>query len=236
MRKAVILAAGRGTRMQALTATRPKPMLEVAGKPLLEHIAGRLGEAGFDDLLIITGYHAEMIEKHFAGWRLPVAFKRQETPNGTGAAALLAKRWAGDEPFLLTFGDIVMAGEDYRAMACVLDTQPECEAVMAVQWVDDPAAGAAVYEQAGRVERVVEKPPALTSATHWNSAGGYAFRPGIFDELERIPMSPRGEYEITSAIEQLLAAGRRVMIHAVRGAWRDVGRPEDLIGAGELFS
>lgn len=235
MQKAVILAAGRGTRMKSLTADRPKPMLEVAGKPLLEHILDRLAEAGFNQFLIVTGYRADMIENYFAGYRLPIAFERQQVANGTGAAALLAKDWAGDDPFLLTFGDIVMESADYRAMAQIVETDPECQGVMAVKWVDDPAAGAAVYEQNGRIERVIEKPPVGTSTTHWNSAGGYAFRQSVFTELERIPLSPRGEYEVTSAIDQMLAAGLNLRIHPLKGDWRDVGRPEDLAVAEQML-
>ena len=72
MQKAVVLAAGRGTRMKALTADRPKPMLEVAGKPLLEHILDRLAEADFREFLVVTGYRAEMIESYFAAYPILV--------------------------------------------------------------------------------------------------------------------------------------------------------------------
>jgi dTDP-glucose pyrophosphorylase len=83
---------------------------------------------------------------------------------------------------------------------------------------------------------MIEKPPQGTSATHWNSAGLYAFRGSIFDELATIPKSPRGEYELPTAVEQLLARGARVRIHPIEGAWRDVGRPEDLPEAEKLIS
>ena len=66
-------------------------------------------------------------------------------------------------------------------------------------------------------------------ATNWNSAGLYAFQPIVFDELERVPCSPRGEYELTSAVAQLVADGKDVRLYALLDAWRDIGRPEDLI-------
>lgn len=222
--------------MKALTADRPKPMLELAGKPLLEHILDRLAEARFEEVLIVTGYRAEMIENYFADYpELHVSFLRQEEADGTGSAARLAEDWVADSPFLLTFGDIVMEAADYRTMAGILERDAEVAAVAAVKWVDDPTAGAAVYEENRRITRIVEKPAPGTSTTNWNSAGTYVFRPEVFGELRVIPISPRGEYELTSAVHQLIAAGRKVMIHALAGDWRDVGRPEDLAAAEQML-
>jgi NDP-sugar pyrophosphorylase family protein len=236
MQKAVILAAGRGSRMKTLTADRPKPMLELAGKPLIEHILDRLHQARFGEAFIVTGYHAAMIENYLADYgRLKLTFRRQPVADGTGTATLLAEDWVGDDPFLLTFGDIIMPAADYRAMAETLEGDPELSAVAAVKWVDDPAPGAAVYETGGFISRIIEKPPLGTSTTHWNSAGAYVFRPAIFQELHTIPKSPRGEYEITSAVDQLAVSGCKLRIHELRGAWRDVGRPEDLGPAEQML-
>lgn len=235
MRKAVILAAGRGTRMGHLTDELPKPMLPVAGKPLLEHVLDGLREAGFTAALIVTGYRAEAIESYFAGYPMEMVFVRQEVANGTAKATMLARDWVGAEPFLLTFGDILMATEDYRGMAAAMEGDTDVVAVAAVKWVDDPAPGAAVYERDRVIYRIIEKPPVGTSSTNWNSAGGYTFRALVFEELERVPLSPRGEYEITSAVEQMIAQGRKLLIHPLAGAWRDVGRPEDLAAAEKML-
>jgi dTDP-glucose pyrophosphorylase len=86
------------------------------------------------------------------------------------------------------------------------------------------------------VSLIVEKPPRGTSSTRWNSAGLYAFDPVVFQEAENVPPSPRGEYEITSAIEQLLEHGRAVRMFEITGAWRDVGRPEDLASAADILT
>lgn len=220
--------------MGSLTEELPKPMLPLRGKPMLEHILDRLREAGFTDGLIVTGFRAETIEDYFVRYSIPLTFLRQERLDGTGSAALLARDFCGSGPFLLTFGDILTEVVDYRAIVAMLETDAEAQAVLAAKWVDDPWQGAAIYERGGVVERIVEKPPQGTSTTHWNSAGTYMFRASIFDELARIPKSPRGEYEITTAIEQLLAADKRVLLHGLTGDWRDVGRPEDLNAAQEL--
>jgi UDP-N-acetylglucosamine diphosphorylase / glucose-1-phosphate thymidylyltransferase / UDP-N-acetylgalactosamine diphosphorylase / glucosamine-1-phosphate N-acetyltransferase / galactosamine-1-phosphate N-acetyltransferase len=236
VRKAVVLAAGRGTRMKQLTDDRPKPMLLIGGKPMLEHVLDRLRAAGFTEALIVTGYRGEMIEAHFRGHPMQLVYRVQETLDGTGGAARLARDFAGGDNFLLTFGDILVNAEDYAGIAARLESDAQTEAVVGVKWVDDPWQGAAVYEQDGILTRMVEKPPQGTSRTHWNSAGLYAFRASVFDELVSIPKSPRGEYELPTAVEQLLARGARVRIHAIEGVWRDVGRPEDLPEAEKLLS
>lgn len=235
MPKAVILAAGRGTRMQSLTEQMPKPMLPLHGKPILEHVLDRLRQAGFTEALIVTGYRAETIESHFAGYPLRIEYRRQEVLDGTGSAALLAEEFVADEPFLLTFGDIVAEPSSYRGMLAALEEYPEAEMAVGVKWVDDPWQGAAVYEEGGWVNRIIEKPPKGTSATHWNSAGLFAFRRSVFDELRKIPKSPRGEYELTSAEAQILARGGRVRLFDVKGFWRDIGRPEDLEAASRTL-
>src|SRR5260221_29096 len=229
MSKAVILAAGRGTRMEGLTADLPKPMLPAGGRPILGRLLDRLGEAGFSQARIVTGYRAETIEDYFRGYRLPLHFVRQAELTGTATAALLARPFVGTDDFLLTYADILTGWLAYREILDRLARNPQVEAMLAVKDVDDPFQGAAVYAGADlRVTRIVEKPPRGQSATRWNSAGIYAFRPSIFDELQRAPKSPRGEYELTSAVAQLLESGKRLDLFPIEGQWRYIGRPADL--------
>src|ERR1041385_7509330 len=104
--KAVILAAGKGTRMKELTSELPKPMLRVQGKPILEHIAEGLKSAGIRDIFIVTGWRAEVIEEHFGDgseWGLQVEYGRQLVQDGTGKAPELAKAFVGADTFLLTY-------------------------------------------------------------------------------------------------------------------------------------
>jgi UDP-N-acetylglucosamine diphosphorylase / glucose-1-phosphate thymidylyltransferase / UDP-N-acetylgalactosamine diphosphorylase / glucosamine-1-phosphate N-acetyltransferase / galactosamine-1-phosphate N-acetyltransferase len=231
--RAVLLAAGRGTRMGTITEEIPKPLLPVHGKPLMERIMDRLAEAGIRRFLVVVGFQGELIERYFAEWRLPVEFRVQEPVNGTGSAAILAKEFAGQEPFLLSFGDCLCSAAEYVRCLALLEDNPATAAVLAAKDIADPWLGAAIYEQDGRVTRIIEKPPKGTSTTRWGSAGFYGFRPVLFEYLERLTPSVRKEYEITSAFEMMLADGLELRISPVEGEWRDVGRPEDLAAVNE---
>jgi dTDP-glucose pyrophosphorylase len=231
--KAVLLAAGRGTRMGAITQTLPKPMLAVRGKPMMEHIMERLAEAGMKKFLVVVGYQGELIEEHFKRWRLPVEFLVQQQVNGTGRAASLAREFAGDYPFLLTFGDCLCNAAEYVRIRTILESHPNTAAVLAAKDIEYPWQGAAIYEEAGRITRILEKPPKGTSTTRWGSAGFYGFRSVIFEYLARLTPSERNEYEITSAFEMMLAEGLELRLSPVEGDWRDVGRPEDLAAVNE---
>jgi NDP-sugar pyrophosphorylase family protein len=225
VRKAIILAAGRGTRMGSLTADIPKPMLEAGGKPLLEHIVERLTEAAIDHILLVVGYRREAIIEHFAGSRFDITYIVQEKPEGTGRAVALGRDFAGQDVCLVTFGDIVCDAADYRGMIARLDD--DAFGVAGAKWVDDPWQGAAIYESDGIITAIIEKPGKGTSTTRWNSAGLYVVRSDVFDYLDRVEISPRGEYELTSAVSAMIRDGKRVLLYGIKGEWRDVGRPED---------
>ena len=231
MKKAVILAAGRGTRMGELTRELPKPLIPLNGRPMLLHILDRIAAAGVEEVLLVTGYLADQMEAVALGHGLPVSFRRQSTVNGTAKAALLAREWVGESAFLLTYGDILAEPEHYAGMRdCFAGTA----GVLAARYVEDPYQGAAIYvDESRRVQKIIEKPERGTSSTHWNSAGIYVFSPVVFAELERVPLSERGEYEATSAISQMLDAGQTLRMFALEGTWMDVGRPEDLAAAAE---
>jgi NDP-sugar pyrophosphorylase family protein len=238
IRHAVVLAAGKGSRMGSITDEIPKPMLLVKGKPMLEHILERLAAAGVENFFVVVGYRHEVIEQYFRAWQsrqapvhgeLKIAFRVQDPVDGTGSATRLAKEFAGNDSFLLTYADILVDPPEYLRCGTILQQHPATAAVLAVKAVDDPWQGAAVYEEQGRIKNIIEKPPKGTSTTHWSSAGFYAFRPILFHYLERLQPSPRNEYELTSALDMVLEDSLELRISPIEGSWRDVGRPEDLL-------
>lgn len=231
--RAVVLAAGRGKRLGRLTADRPKPMIHVQGKPVLEWIVEGLVRTGFRELLLVIGYRGEAIRDHFGDgsrWSAHITYAEQPVPLGTGAALLLGRPFASGHPILCAFGDILTNFAHYRALKAEYDRAP-CAAVLGLNWVDDPSSGGAVYREGGRVTRVIEKPPPGTSTTNWNLAGVHVFGPDIFDTLDRVAPSPRGEIELTSAITGFLDAGEEVRACELQGFWSDVGTPEALATA-----
>ena len=239
VRDAVILAAGRGTRMKALTEDVPKPMLPVAGRPLLEHIVATLHGAGIERFVMITGYRAERIESHFGDgsrFGVEIVYRRQEVRDGTARALLLGRDAVGGRDFLLGWGDILAEPSNYPALLQRF-TDKRGDGVLAVNWVEDPYRGAAVYvDGEQRIERIVEKPPRGTAGTHWNNAGIGVFRAALFEYAATVPRSARGEYELPDAMTSMLAAGLALYAFALDGFWSDVGTPEDLARAEALLS
>jgi len=229
--KAVILAAGKGTRMKELTASRPKPMVEICRKPMLEHIMVALRDSGIREFLIITGYLAEAVESHFGNGEslgLRIHYVRQSVQNGTGAAFHLAKDFVGTEPFFAGYGDIITSLDNYPRLIQNFDGRP-CDGLLSLNWVDDPYRGAAVYmDSNGLITDIVEKPPQGTSTSNWNNSGLMIFSQGLFDYSADLKPSARGEYEITDAIRAMIRDKRQVRGFKLEGFWSDVGRPEDL--------
>jgi UDP-N-acetylglucosamine diphosphorylase / glucose-1-phosphate thymidylyltransferase / UDP-N-acetylgalactosamine diphosphorylase / glucosamine-1-phosphate N-acetyltransferase / galactosamine-1-phosphate N-acetyltransferase len=236
---ALVLAAGRGTRMKGLTEDLPKPMLRIAGRPLLEHIVLTLRNAGIGRFIVVTGYHAERIERHFGdGGRLGVeiVYRRQEVQDGTARALLLGRDSIADRPFLLAWGDILAEAGNYPALLATFG-QSQPDGLLGVNWVEDPCRGGAVYvDRDNRIERIVEKPPPGTAKTHWNNAGIAVFRSAVFHYAAAVKPSPRGEYEIPDAISAMLADGLAIHAFPLQGFWSDVGTPEDLTRAEEFLS
>jgi NDP-sugar pyrophosphorylase family protein len=236
--RAVILAAGRGTRLGDLTKTTPKPMISVAGRPILQHIIERVARAGVREFVIVTRYLGHVIREFVGdGTRFGVraVCVEQGEEYGTGAALQAAKPHTGDGPVMMTYGDIATPAVNYAgALASFSDLG--CDAVITLNWVDDPYRGAAVYlDSDGKVSNIVEKPPRGRATSHWNSAGIFVFTPVIFDYLDRLELSSRGEKELPAALNSMIRDGLAVCPYYLQGGWLDIGRPEDVVAAERLF-
>lgn len=249
--KAVILAAGRGTRMKALTQELPKPMLRVQGRPILEHILEGLKSAGVREVCIVTGWRGETIREHFgdgARLGLRVHYAEQKVPDGTGKAAEPARDFVGAEPFLLSYGDILVKPETYARMLRRW-SEGDFSGLLTVTAGEDVTKGAInFFDEHFCLRKLVEKPtPAQLEALRaegwlrpgepaWYNAGIYLFRPVLFEFTARLEKSPRGEYELTDAITAMVAAGHRIAGLRIEGRWVDVRDPAVLaaLERGEL--
>lgn len=229
MNKAVLLAAGRGTRMGELTQGLPKPMLQVRAKPVLQHIVEALREAGLTDFLIIVGWQAEMVRDFFrdgSKMGVRVDYATQVEQNGTGKVVELARDFVGTDSFILHYGDILVSPENYPRLCRTLAT---AEAIVSVKRNEDVSQGGAVFvNEKFELVDLREKPQPGEPTSPWYNAGIYAFRPSIFDYIAKLERSPRGEFELTDAIRDLALAGKKVQAFELAGDWADVRDPEIL--------
>lgn len=241
--KAIILAAGKGTRMRELTNEVPKPMLQVHGKPILEHIIEGLAAAGVREIFIITGFKAEVIESYFGDgskWKLRIAYGRQLVQDGTGKAPELAKEFIGASPFFLSYGDILVDPSTYQKMVHRYN-EGYFSGVLTVTGSEDPTKGGLVFfNEKFCLKRLVEKPSLAQieelrrdgwlkpGDTAWYNAGIYIFRPSLFEFTAKLAKSPRGEYELTDAISALATAHHTLAGLEIAGRWVDVRDPEVL--------
>jgi NDP-sugar pyrophosphorylase family protein len=233
--KAVVLAAGKGTRMREITDAIPKPMVDVGGRPMLWHVLRALAGAGVREAAVIVCYKADSIRDYFGGGEnvdLKLSYFTQEVQDGTGRAAEPAREYLSDGPFFFTFGDILTKAEAYADMARAFVETPT-DLLLAVRRVDDPCRGGAVYTDGDRVTDIVEKPPQGSSETDLISAGIFITSPVFFDYTARLELSKRGEYELPDAIRMMIEGGLDVRAFELVSYWRDVGTPEDLAGAGK---
>jgi len=232
--RAVILAAGRGERLESLTANTPKPMLEVAGAPLIDRILAGIEAGGVRSAVVVTGYLPWAIEQHVAATSpLPVAFVRQDEQGGTGGALRPAHNAVGDEPFLLSWGDIATDSRHFGEV--VAAWRPELAAVIGVNQVEDVSRGAAVvFTGDRRITSIVEKPSGQPPS-RWNNSGVMVFGPQIWGALEQIGPSARGELELPDAMSRLIAEGELLEAVPLTGRWFDIGTTSGLEAAREAF-
>jgi len=227
--KAVILAAGRGTRMRELTAELPKPMIEVHGKPVLQHIIEGLRDARIDQLLLIIGYRADAVRDFFGDgsrYNIAIQYATQTVQDGTGRVVDLARDFVGNGPFILAYGDILVDPANYNR---VVDLPNDVEAILTVTRGEDVSKGGAVFvNDEMELVDLREKPKPGEPTSPWYNAGLYAFRPSIFDFTAKLKPSPRGEYELTDAIRDLAHSGKKVKALELTGEWADVRDPEIL--------
>ena len=227
--KAVVLAAGRGTRMRELTADLPKPMIEVRGKPVVQYIIEGLRDAGVAKFLIVVGYRADVVQNFFGDgsrYKIDIQYTTQEKQDGTGRVVELAKSFAANAPFILAYGDILIDPANYKRL---VDLSDNVEALLSVTRGEDVSKGGAVFVNE-RMELIDlrEKPKPGEPTSPWYNAGLYAFRSSIFDFTAKLKPSPRGEYELTDAIRELAQSGKKVQALELAGSWADVRDPEIL--------
>lgn len=233
--KAIILCAGEGTRMRPLTYSSAKHLIPLANKPVIEHSITAIRESGIKKIGIVVSPHREQEFKATLGngtpWDVKLEYILQHQPKGLAHAVSCAKEFIGKDAFLVYLGDNLLENgvkdlvEEFE--------QSSASASILLAEVEDPRSFGVARLENGQIKQLIEKPKEPPS--NLAIVGVYLFDQHIFDAISQIKPSWRGELEITDAIQRLIDEGHRVLPHLVKGWWKDVGNPEDMLHANRLI-
>ncbi|RQD83720.1 MAG: glucose-1-phosphate thymidylyltransferase [Methanocalculus sp. MSAO_Arc2] len=223
----VLLAAGEGKRMRPLTANRPKVMIPIANRPMLEHLITAAVQAGIRCFVIVVGYEEQAIREYFGdgSWfGIEIEYVVQRRQLGT-ADALRSAEGLVSGNFLMMNGDMILGTEDIRSL-CNMAVP-----ALGVSETEHPEDYGVVILEGDRVTRLEEK--SKSPLGRLINAGAYLFSQDIFDRIKKIGLSGRGEYELTDALFQYIDEG--VLSATSFQSWMDVGYPWDILAVHETL-
>ena len=229
--KGVILSGGLGTRLRPFSYSLAKQLIPIANKPVLFYLIEKLVDVGVNEIGIVVGDTKEMVIREVGDgsqWNAKITYLFQDKPLGLADAVNTARDFTGKEDFIVLLGDNLLKEEFgsfiYRFKINKMDAQ------IHLYRVKDPSRyGVAVLDEEGRIERLIEKPKDFVS--NYAITGIYIFSKSIFDAIENIKPSARGELEITDAIQYLLLNGYKVGCEFLKDWWIDIGTPQDVLEA-----
>ena len=239
--KAVILAAGEGKRLMPITSSRPKPMIPLAGKPLLEHTILGLKDAGIDNILLIVGYKEEIIKEYFSDgtekYNIKIEYITQEEYLGTAHAAGYGKDFIKDEPFLMMYGDILVDPTIFKEVIKVFKENKAKGLISLIEVSNPQDYGIISLNSNGFVEKITEKPSPELNIGNLANAGIFVFDTLIFQAIEKTEKSIRGEYEFTDSMETLInQLNGKIIGHVIKDHfWNDIGLPWNLFEANTFL-
>ncbi|MGZ4901573.1 MAG: bifunctional sugar-1-phosphate nucleotidylyltransferase/acetyltransferase [Halobacteriota archaeon] len=225
--KAIVLAAGEGTRLRPFTLTQPKAMVPVANRPILEYVIDSLARCGITDVTLVVGYKKEKVMNYFEGGKkfgLTISYVEQPQQLGTAHAIKLAED-SIEENFLVLNGDNLISPQAIEEV-----TSSAAGDVTLLLTVKENVKGYGVVTTEGnRVTQIIEKPG--TDISHYINTGIYVFTPAAFNEIPYTKISPRGEYEITDTIQRMIEKHYDVRGVHTSSMWIDASYPWDLLNA-----
>ena len=235
--KGIILHGGHGTRLRPLTHTGPKQLLPIANKPMSQYALEDLKTAGVREIGIIIGdVYPEKVQEYYGDgskFGVSISYIFQDKPKGISHAIRLCKDFIGEDKFIVYLGDNVLRKNlvDYTKKFQESNT----DAMILLCEVDEPARfGIAELDKdtPRKIKRIIEKPKDPPS--NLAVIGIYFLTPKIFDVIDNLKPSWRGELEITDALDLLMNQGNKIEYDIVTGWWKDTGTPEDIIHANKL--
>jgi bifunctional UDP-N-acetylglucosamine pyrophosphorylase/glucosamine-1-phosphate N-acetyltransferase len=237
--KVVIIAAGKGIRMNPLTLSRPKALIPVGGKPLIEHTITALRNCGIDEIIIVIGYLKTQMQNYFdnlfaqSSQDLRITLVEQTEQKGTAHALKFVEGFI-DETFMLINGDIITSEKNYKEVLNVFNRKRT--PVFSLTKVTDPSNfGIVDLSTNGHIKKIVEKPDKEKAPSNLANAGIYILPNQVFDAVRETPISSRDEYELTDSIQLLINNGIPFYGHTLSQWWIDCGLPWDLLKTNEAI-
>ena len=254
VRKAIIPAAGLGTRLYPITKTQPKEMLPIYNKPIIQLVVEEAVASGIEEILIITGKNKESMERHFdlaenghsklkelnnLLGKVDITFKRQTSPMGLGDAILHGKTFAGGEPIAILLGDDFYLNTNKPALKQVIDVyeQGGVFGVIGVEKLSKEkmvSKGMVVYD-GKNITKLVEKPLIDEIDSDLAISGRYVLDSKIFENLQLVELSERDEIELTDALQKMLDDNLKINYCIIDGLRVDVGTPDDYLAANVKY-
>ena len=234
--KGIILHGGHGTRLRPLTHTGPKQLLPIANKPMSYYALSDLIDAGIRDIAILLGETFPEKVKEFYGdgtrFGAKISYIYQDKPRGISHAIQVCKDFIGnDKKFVVYLGDNILNGGIKGYVSRFIESKSE--AMILLCQVKDPSRFGIVTFRGKNIERIIEKPK--NSRSSLAVIGIYFLDSSVFQIIDDLRPSYRGELEITDALQGYIKRGKKIEYYNVNGWWKDLGTPQDILDANTLM-
>ena len=233
--QAVVLAAGKGERLEPFTHTKPKPLIPILDKPMIEYIIDNLKAIGINELIMVVSYLKEKIMEYLGDgskYGISVQYVIQNKPLGTGHALKVVKEYV-KPPFILYYGDIIV---DHTYLMKLLSLKNKGQLILTAVETEKPWDYGVLKVKDNHVLDIIEKPEKGKEPSNLINAGIYLVDEPLMKYVDKVQLSPRGEYELTDAVKMVIKEGYEVLYMKIpRNEWYELGKVWDILDLNRIF-